>query len=423
MAVSGSVDDPSSFTSQQVEDVVVVGPRKVFRAWDSEIAGGFAGVYRAATGDLVVMHTDLSKANIAKTAILSKQPDNLLPSRRLGTGQVEVRQATFSYTQMLNWYTSAWPEIWDLQSVQYTTIDVPKNQIEVGIVSLAAETDVRHIFADLGVPQEAVDIQPASGVQSSSTTLRDKVRPIPGGVEIYANEPCSAGFNTVQGGSQWLLTASHCTYEVFGMSTGSAPFSQPNTSTSSNKFGDEVANAPKFSNCGAADLECAYADVAGIEYDDPTEADQGYIAKPTHWDSVLTLDPKHEWFEINEDDSVCTLEGNCAIVGDKLEKVGRTTGWTLGLVTDSCRDQQHDRDPNVTMICQGVVDAWASGGDSGAPVFEYIGPATPSGYEHVALRGILWGQLSSGEFIYSKMVAIDSAFGSVCAGPQCQVLQ
>lgn len=58
-------------------------------------------------------------------------------------------------------------------------------------------------------------------------------------------------------------------------------------------------------------------------------------------------------------------------VGDSIDKIGRTTGWTYGYVANTCRDINvlSGDGSTFTTLCAGVVQAGAGGGDSGAPVF------------------------------------------------------
>jgi hypothetical protein len=64
------------------------------------------------------------------------------------------------------------------------------------------------------------------------------------------------------------------------------------------------------------------------------------------------------------------------IDGEPLDKMGYVTGWTWGGVSNTCFHTPRIRDPNgadIVYLCQTVVDAGATRGDSGSPVFSLAG--------------------------------------------------
>jgi hypothetical protein len=98
------------------------------------------------------------------------------------------------------------------------------------------------------------------------------------------------------------------------------------------------------------------------------------------------------------------LRGRAA-VGQTVNKVGRTTGWTQGLVTNTCVNTGVSGS-NIVQLCQTFVSAGVGGGDSGSPVFR--------GTSSVTLVGILWGGNSSGtQFVYSPIANIEQELGAL----------
>jgi hypothetical protein len=92
-------------------------------------------------------------------------------------------------------------------------------------------------------------------------------------------------------------------------------------------------------------------------------------------------------------------------VGQTVNKVGRTTGWTQGLVTNTCVNTGVSGS-NIVQLCQTFVSAGVGGGDSGSPVFR--------GTSSVTLVGILWGGNSSGtQFVYSPIANIEQELGAL----------
>jgi hypothetical protein len=80
------------------------------------------------------------------------------------------------------------------------------------------------------------------------------------------------------------------------------------------------------------------------------------------------------------------IVSNEIVVGQMLEKMGRITGWTWGLVTRTCFHAPMIQRNGTwySLMCQKEFDAYNGQGDSGSPVFSF--------YPVVAtLVGILWG--------------------------------
>ena len=91
------------------------------------------------------------------------------------------------------------------------------------------------------------------------------------------------------------------------------------------------------------------------------------------------------------------------LVGERLDKVGRTTGRSQGRVLFTCVDLSVAAPSNITQLCQDIVLATVAGGDSGSPVFKVTNCPNR---DDVTLYGILWGALSvSGQtaFAYSPI--------------------
>jgi hypothetical protein len=137
---------------------------------------------------------------------------------------------------------------------------------------------------------------------------------------------------------------------------------------------------------------CRYSDSAYAQRDSGATAALGYIAKP---DSVNTgsLTIVGNQFRI-------TSEGP-SIVGQTVNKVGRTTGWTQGSVTNICVNTSVSG-TNIVQLCQDFVSAGVGSGDSSSPVFAI------TSVNDVQLRGMLWGGNTSGTlFVYSPIANIE----------------
>src|SRR5205823_2733612 len=103
---------------------------------------------------------------------------------------------------------------------------------------------------------------------------------------------------------------------------------------------------------------CRYSDTAYSQRAAGVAADQGFIAQTTAVNSgSLTISGQ---FRI--------VSKGPSVVGDVVNKVGRTTGWSQGQVTATCVDVIVLGSLNAD-VCQDEVSASVGAGDSGSPVF------------------------------------------------------
>ena len=97
------------------------------------------------------------------------------------------------------------------------------------------------------------------------------------------------------------------------------------------------------------------------------------------------------------------------MVGATVNKIGRTTGWTQGQITQT-NVTTSVSGSNITLFGQTFVSAGVGAGDSGSPVFA-LGQGS-----NVTLRGILWGGSSSGRlFVFSPIGNIEAELGAIAS--------
>jgi hypothetical protein len=120
----------------------------------------------------------------------------------------------------------------------------------------------------------------------------------------------------------------------------------------------------------------------------------------------LNIDQNNSYFNIISvaDDNSHYFEGLW------LSKVGRTTGWTTGEITETCAHINH-HDSNVgdfRYLCQEITNYFSDGGDSGSPVH-----ASPYGWPDVRLYGIHWGSSQTGERVFSRITGVKQDLGNM----------
>jgi hypothetical protein len=90
--------------------------------------------------------------------------------------------------------------------------------------------------------------------------------------------------------------------------------------------------------------------------------------------------------------------------GTYLDKMGATTGWTSGAISQTCVDR-NQIGANL-LLCQDQVLAYAAGGDSGSPVFVWTSQID------VSLGGIVWAAEGTNRFWFSSIRNLKKDFGS-----------
>ena len=287
--------------------------------------------------------------------------------------------------------------VFELAGVVYTDADETTGRLVVGVMDRDIDGLVRARVRALGV-SAPVDIVRTDPIVQLAT-LRDLVRPVEAGLQVrFSNYVCSLGFNAIRAGVMGYVTASHCSTKQG--SVDGTNYYQPLNQVAGEFIGTEIAD-PAYkrgiAGCPKGRL-CRYSDSNFSDANDSVNFELGAIAKTTGPNNG-SLDIAGKFVIVDE---------GTAVVGEIAEKVGRTTGWTRGTVTNTCVHTGVSG-TNLVLLCQNFVEAdvpIVQGGDSGSPVFK-----TLSG-DSVALLGNLWGGSSSGTmFVYSPTANIEAELG------------
>jgi len=318
-------------------------------------------------------------------------------ARARGAAGIRVLAARFAYRDLDTWFQQVSNEGFAQGNVVFVDLDEAANRVLVGVERGAAHANIRALAARLGVPAEALTVRDVEPIHQLAS-LQDQVRPVVAGLQInFPGFLCSLGFNAVSGGQNSFVTASHCTTTQGGVE-GTQYFqslsSQPNSF-----IGTEVADpayvrgkgknspCPKGRRCRMSDASrAAYA--AGVPF---TLGGIAQTSGPNNGSLVIT--------------GTFTIVGEGGeIVGDVANKVGRTTGWTQGVITNTCVNTGVSGS-NIVQLCQNFVSAGVGGGDSGSDVFLDTGAG-------VRLLGVLWGGNGAGtQFVYSPIANVEQELG------------
>lgn len=410
-SASASLQDVSSQETPRQESVAAAVP-------------GFAGYFLDDDVPTVYL-TDTSQREEAEEAL-----SGWLSSRGFTASELQVRQAAYDWDQLNQWYDAAWPAALSVDGAVLSDIDEGNNRLRFGGSSATAVAAMTDAVLSAGVPREAFVVNEVAPIEPV-TTLRDRVRPVPGGYQInFVNAAdvvtvsliCTLGFNAVPEGPEHepnasFITNSHCSSaEGDGATTGTEyyqPLQDPdgdNLANPENLIGVEVHDpvAKVSPDCPLA-IPCRWSDALRVEYDDGVPFELGEIARTAAFDpalGTLEVDPKRSTFQIASEQAF-------AVLGEMANKMGRTTGWTGGEITGTC--------VNIIALggvflrrCQAQVDAGVDSGDSGSPVFLARSRRTTPRGNKVILNGILWGGATDGtSFSYSPTFNIERELGKL----------
>ena len=352
---------------------------------------GFGGFFLDRTGSPTVYLTPGSSRAAAERAL-----GGYLAGRGLSAASLRVLPGQYGWVQLQRWQDVATAAAFDGSGAVFVDNDEASNRVRVGVADAASLGTVRAALARAGIPAEAAIVERADPIVPVATLQNVVDRPVRAGVQInFPGFLCSVGFNATSGSQKSFVTASHCTNTQGGVEN--TPYWQPLQSVDPTQIATEVADPTYRRIAGCPFLRvCRYSDAARAAYVNPANQALGLIAAtnaPNNGSLTITGS-----FTITADD--CGSTGGCLPVGTVVNKVGRTTGWTQGAITNTCTNTGVSG-TRIVQLCQTFVSAGVGGGDSGSDVFQITGGS------NVKLAGILWGGNSSGnQFVFS-------AFGNV----------
>ena len=301
-------------------------------------------------------------------------------------------------------------------------VDEAINRVVLAVSTEAGRADVLSRIGRLGLPPGIVEVTVAP-VPRPLRELTDSIRPMPGGVAVgwessTTGGGCSLGFNVRRpnDSNTYMLINSHCS-RIRATTTDSTRYYQP---VGSQQIGVEAYDPPYFHNSQNAacpliegtstSYDCRYSDALLARYTTAVY-NFGYVARTqssgTASGSTTFDDP---WL-----DGVSYIPATqTPYSGQQLNKIGVTTGWTTGTVTNTCFTSGvgGTGNGNIRYLCQYQVGAGAFQGDSGSPVVihAYFG-------QYAEAVGVLWGGWSTtygdsfNAFVFSPLSGIHTDMG------------
>lgn len=295
------------------------------------------------------------------------------------------------------------PAVMTLGGTVFADNDEAGRKLVFGVENANAAGGVQRALEARGVSPadyQVVVTQPIYNMVS----LQGRWRPTRGGIQIhFGNYLCTLGFNVDHAGGRSFITNSHCTNRQGG--TEGTTYYQPTSSTDGTVIATEAADPTYGSLPGcSSNKQCRYSDASRALYSSSVSSDRGIIGK--------TSGANNGSLEVTGAFTVTGQNNTSTNFSGTVNKVGRTTGWTQGNVSNTCVTVNVSGS-NVQLLCQTIVQksgtVLVKGGDSGSPVFT-------TGGTDATLIGILWGGNSSGDlFVFSPLKNIQDELGGLTA--------
>lgn len=386
----------------------------------AEKVPGFGGMFVDEAGEVHVHLKNPATGASARPVI-----EAFLAERERGAGAganirarapMRFRQGAFEFRELRRWHDEQLPAVWNIPGVTFTDIDERQNRLVVAVRDADAGKRVRGLVASLRLPAEAVVVEEYGEAQELST-LRNNVRPTPGGIGISFTgstpagdlHDCTLGFNAYIGSPpddidstvHVFLTNTHCTGTP-GSNTGS------NYWQGGDHIGVEYWDAGYFQgfDCPSGKW-CRYGDAAIVRYNESFPWQFGYVARTFY---PGTSSPGS--LGLNGSFRLTGKLWGPPVVGQLLSKVGQRTGWTEGYVNRTCVNVQSNQRADlgyVMYLCQDFVTAHANNGDSGSPVMSVAQNQTDA-----VLYGLLWcGNAARTEYCFSNMSNVQQPYVSL----------
>jgi hypothetical protein len=388
-------------TSQNVEGTLDAHLARV-----AERVPGFGGMYYGEDGALIVVMAGKNQPQSVTALRQALGAELRATGLDLAAQPVRVVPGRYNFAQLHTMHQAA-VGLLSAARVVFTDADERANRVTIGVEDAATASAVENQIAMLNLPRDAFQIRVVEPV-TPMQTLRDRRRPLAGGLQInFPGFLCTLGFNVRSPGqpqAQGFVTNSHCSNNQWDNAAGNTPYWQPLGSVAGpadpNWIGTEAFDAPGFTggNCPVGRL-CRNSDAAGVRYAPGVENSFGQIFRTGQRNSLTIELIFSHWNIISE------RAGN-GLVGDEIHKVGRTTGWTWGNISNSCVNTNVGG-TNFTVFCQDWVTGptnTVGGGDSGSATFRPIDRGNP--WYEAELVGILWGGSGSTIFVYSPMTQV-----------------
>lgn len=371
---------------------------------------GFGGLYFDRQANLRVFLTDKkfrATAVIVLESFFGTRSVRLAKGKTLNVAGLIVEAGQYDWKALTS-YSQRLVESGRFRGINRFDIDESLNRLVIDVSDEKNRRRTINVLESANVPLQAVIVRVMPGELDFSHSLLAGFRPVIGGIAIdwydgVAN-PCTLGIPVRRSGAARFMTAAHCSAQPH-VASDSTPMFQPYYDPAWSFFiGRRNLTAPTFTNAQdnrcPVTYNCRWSDAALSAYAAGITDSLGRIARTEtsgQWSGSILINHAAPTWRI-------TQEAQYPFVGEQLNKVGQTTGWTQGFVTADCANF-YSADQGVLYLCQGEIEAGADQGDSGAPVFGII-----TGGD-VRFLGIVRGGVPNSYFSFSPVDGIEYELG------------
>lgn len=360
----------------------------------------FAGLFASPDGVLEVLLTDGGDQSSA-VGLVQARMSARAPSRHPVVVRRASRVATYRFADLAAWRNAMAPALHSMAGWTSLDVDESQNRVVVGVERASRVEEALAIAVRTGAPPAAVLVRVEPSARTNSQQLPSRMRPMRGGIGIgpavgvLDKHNCTLGVIATWGGTPVMLTNSHCTESQWGTDAHSSFMSQP--AAPSFVFGPEEYDR-QGRHCSLLDTaRCRRADVAlysllGVDLAvGETQAFAvGEIARPVSMQSGIS---GAFGSLVVDGQNPLRIVGvyEVPIAGHVVHRIGATTGWIYGVVTETCKDRNLAKHKvwgfaTRILVCQSTAETNSQPGDSGGPVFVYLGG------DEVLFAGLNWGK-------------------------------
>jgi hypothetical protein len=398
------------------------------------LSPGFAGLFVGDDDQLQVLLVESTKLQAVESAILAVF-GGLPGKRERGSRALPAR---YSFRMLNNWLEKILGQA-DIPGLLLADIDERRNHLYLGVRDVSSLARLRDVIGALGVPANAVRIERVEPPkQTQAPTLSSIIRPVVGGLRMTAagSPGCTLGFNATlpsDPGGMYFVTNAHCALP-WGSVTG-ATASQP-LFVAGAEIGYEVVDPPFAAMPGEplcpTGVLCRWSDAALFKYYSGVStswkiARTEYPARSYQHPGSLTIAQPPEWGDVAYEFYVYNeLPAWQYAVGQYIDKVGYTTGWTGGKIAQTCLTIFNG---GTRLLCQYSVDDYYSvgadlvgGGDSGSPAFMLHTTDSDPPITNVWIAGVVHSMTPNPyKFYFSPISGVKADLGplKVYPGPTC----
>lgn len=378
--------------------VLTIGPLEADFARLEASIPGFAGWHFDADGTAVISlkHAQGREEAFARVAsLIEARGDERRGIAVNAPGRYEAREARYSFLELAAYRAALYRHF--PGGIRRVDVDEVRNVLALGLENADDVERIRASVRKAGIPAAAVRIDVVQPLRLR-TSLQDYHRPLRGGSQFVFRGPnnvlsaCTLGINGMYYGSSsyaGFVTASHCSqypYQYTGNAAG-----QPTTG-SADLVADEYDDpGPVAHMQGVCPVTVArsggYPNTDGCRWSDSSFYRYRDSVRTAAWGGATIHTTSYSEYAQAGSVSITgslpvTGDAPSSVVGTVLHKMGGSTGWTYGAVTQTCVDQ-FSQDYTVLFLCQDGSDLYNEGGDSGAPVYRKFDT-------YVQWAGILW---------------------------------